>query len=150
MSPRDSPSPPSRTSSPSTRASITSSRVASGSDMQGTERTHKSATRTVFKQHTHQNSEVNKDSWAAEISGKISLVDAHPGDSKEIYSQYKTNTSNPTLSHGNHLATNRCDDEIGSSLLLRAHAEFECHTLSLRICHSAAHKHLAAPATEKA
>ena len=42
--------------------------------MQGTERTHKSATRAVFKQHTQQNSEVNKDSWAAEIRGKISLV----------------------------------------------------------------------------
>ncbi|KAI0730061.1 hypothetical protein C8Q72DRAFT_776846 [Fomitopsis betulina] len=43
--------------------------------MQGTERTHKSATTAVFKQHTRQTSEVNKDSWAAEISGKISLVD---------------------------------------------------------------------------
>ena len=79
----------------------------------------------------------------------VSLVNAHPGDSKAIYSQYKTDTSNPALSY-NHLATNRRDDEIGSSLLLRAHAKFECHTLSLRICHSAAHKHLAAPTTEKA
>ncbi|KAI0729236.1 hypothetical protein C8Q72DRAFT_944115 [Fomitopsis betulina] len=43
--------------------------------MQGTERTHNSATRAVFKQHTRQTSEVNKDSWAAEISGNISLVD---------------------------------------------------------------------------
>ena len=43
--------------------------------MQGTERTHKSATTAVFKQHTRQTSEVNKDSWAAEISDKISPVD---------------------------------------------------------------------------
>ena len=43
--------------------------------MQGTERTHKSGTRALYKQHTRQSSEVNKDSWAAEIKDKISLVD---------------------------------------------------------------------------
>ncbi|EPS93540.1 hypothetical protein FOMPIDRAFT_93727 [Fomitopsis schrenkii] len=74
MSLRTSPSPSSRSSSPSAGSSTSSSRVDSGSDMQGTERTHKSATRAVLKQHTHQNSEANKDSWAAEIGGKISLV----------------------------------------------------------------------------
>ncbi|EPS97656.1 hypothetical protein FOMPIDRAFT_87218, partial [Fomitopsis schrenkii] len=74
MSPRTSPSPSSCPSSPSTGSPTSSSCVASGSDMQGTERTHKSATNAVFKEHTHQNSEANKDSWAAEIGGKISLV----------------------------------------------------------------------------
>ena len=74
MSSPTSPPPLSQSSSSSTVASSLSSWTSSGSEMYGTERTHKSATRSVYKQHTHQHSEVNKDSWAAEISEKISLV----------------------------------------------------------------------------
>ena len=75
MSPPTSSSSPPRISLPSTRASDSSFCISSASDIQGTDRTHKSATRAVFQQHTHWDSEVNEDPWAAEINGKINVVD---------------------------------------------------------------------------
>ena len=63
--------------------------------MQGTERTHKSATRAILKQHTQQNSGVNRDSWAAEISGKISLYNVPIQDFLKDYVPCFTEYDNP-------------------------------------------------------
>ena len=63
--------------------------------MQGTDCTHKSATQAVFKQYTQQHSEVNKDPWTAEISGKISLVNEPLKNFFKSYIPYFTEYVDP-------------------------------------------------------
>ncbi|KAH9930100.1 uncharacterized protein B0H18DRAFT_1209596 [Fomitopsis serialis] len=83
MSPRRSRSSSSRTGESSTSPSSSTPSLAH--DMYGTPRIQKSNVSITQKKQTLQSSEVNKESWAAEIDGKISLFDEDIKDFFDVY-----------------------------------------------------------------